>query len=95
MSELKRSIRHGQEWETARTNFERGIRNAESQYGQHLRPVEWSDDRTRARLSGAGFNLLLTLDEEYVHVTGHVPFFLRFLEGPVLKMIEQSIQAPE
>jgi hypothetical protein len=94
MAAVNRKVKHGQEWDVARANFERGIRQAEEQYGKHFKPVEWSEDRTAARIHGTGFDLHLKLDPEFVNVNGHVPFFLRFLEGPVMKFIEESFHKP-
>lgn len=93
MAQIKRSIPHGQSWETARANFVRGIDQAIAEHGKHFNHVEWAADKTSARISGPGFALNMNVDPQSVHVTGHIPFFLKFLEGPVLKSVEDFIRS--
>ena len=93
MAALNMSVKHGQGLDVARANFEKGITSAQSQYGKYIRQVDWSDDRNSARLSGKGFSVDLTLDAESVHATGEVPFFVRFMEGPIRKFVEQTLKS--
>ena len=93
MSEVNLSFDHGQTWEVAQANFQHGIEEAVKQHGKHFNSVVWSDDRTGASLSGPGWRLDLKVDPTKVHLTGHVPFFLRFLEKPVLQFIEKTFKS--
>jgi hypothetical protein len=92
MAQIQRSIPHGQSWEAARVNFVRGIDRAIAEHGKHFNPAEWNADKTAVRLTGTGFALNLNVDPTSVHVTGNIPFFLKFLEGPVLKSVEDFIR---
>lgn len=94
MANLNMSVKHGQTFDDARANFEKGITAAEAKYGKHFREISWSDDRTSARLSGPGFEVNLRVDRESVHATGHVPFFVRMLEGPIRKFIQEALGSP-
>ncbi len=92
MAEVNLSFDHGQTWEVAQANFRHGIDEAVKHHGKHFNPVVWSDGRNAASLSGTGWKLDLKVDPTKVHVTGHVPFFLRFLEKPVMKFVENAFK---
>ena len=93
MAPLNMSFRHGQPWETARANFETGINQAKDRFGAFLKSVEWSDDKTAARLRGSNFDVNLTLGPESVHAEGNVPFIARkLLEMPVRKFLEETFK---
>lgn len=94
MASLNMSIEHGQTWEEARVNFEKGITAAGVRYGKYIRLVEWSDDRTSARLRGKGFDVQLRLDEHSIHADGEVPFFVRMLERPIRRFVEETLNGP-
>jgi hypothetical protein len=66
-----------------------GIARAEVEHPRWIRRVEWSDDRTTARLSGPGFAVVVTLDERNVHFKGTVPIFPRLLERPVRRFVAE------
>lgn len=93
MAQINRSIPHGQSLEAARVNFVRGIDQAVAEHGKHFNHVEWTEDKTSAKISGPGFALNMIVDAQSVHITGHIPFFLKFLEGPVLKSVEDYIKS--
>jgi hypothetical protein len=92
MPAVNLSFEHGQSYDAARTNFEKGITQAQAKFGMFIHKVVWSDDRTSARLTGTGFEVDLRLDESMVHATGHVPIFLRFLEGPIRKFLAKTFK---
>lgn len=91
MSAMNMSVKHGQSFETARAHFEKGIGSAQAEYGKYIKKVEWSDDRTSARLSGPGFEVELKVDGDSVHASGRVPFFVRFMEAPIRKFVEKTL----
>lgn len=94
MAALNISVKHGQTWDVARANFVKAVSTAEAEYGAYLKEVEWSEDRTSARLGGAGFDVRLTVDLESVHASGHVPFFVRMMEGRLRKFIQHALESP-
>jgi hypothetical protein len=93
MAALNMSVKHGQSWDDARANFQKGISAAETQHAKFIRSVEWSDDRTSARLLGPGFAVDLRVDEVSVHAVGDVPFFVKFMEGPIRKFVEDTLKS--
>ncbi len=92
MSAIKMSVKHGQTFDVAKANFDKGITAAEAQFGKFIKTVDWSDDRTAARLAGPGFTIDLNVDADSVHATGDVPFFVKFMEGPIRKFVEQTLK---
>jgi hypothetical protein len=97
MANLEMSIQHGQPWEEAKANFERGVTTAQTRYSRHFYHVEWSDNRTSARLTGKGLDLVVSLDEASVHARGQVPLIVRLLERPIRRYVEDAMRgnAPE
>jgi hypothetical protein len=94
VASLNLSVEHGQTWEVARTNFEKGITEAVAQFGRWIQRFDWSEDRTAARLSGSGYEVDLRVDDRRVHATGHIPFPFRMFEGPARRFIEETIRRP-
>lgn len=94
MASLDMTVKHGQSWDEARANFVKGVTAAHAQHGHYIKGVEWSDDRTSARLTGPGFSVNLAVDPESVRATGTVPFFVKFMEGPIRKFVEHTLRAP-
>ena len=92
MPKVDLSFEHGQTFENARANFEKGITQARSRFGMFIHEVDWSDDRSSARLTGKGFDLRLRLDDARVHVTGTAAIFPRFLDAPVRKFLAEIFQ---
>ena len=92
MPRVDMSFEHGQTFEVAQANFEKGIGEARAKFRIFIRHVEWADDRKSARLSGNGFDIRLRLDENQVHVDGDVAIFPRFLEGPVRRFLAQTFR---
>ena len=64
MADLNLSYAHGQPPEVARAHFETAVINAAKQFGFWIRSVEWDANRTSARLTGPGYNVLTRVDEE-------------------------------
>jgi hypothetical protein len=93
MAALDTSVKHGQPWDTALANFERGVLSAQAQYGSYIRKVDWAEDRTSARLTGPGFDVLLSVDKESVRASGVVPFFVRLMEGPIRRFVQEAIKS--
>jgi hypothetical protein len=94
MSLLNLSVKHGQTLDVARANFEKGIESARAQFGMWIQQVEWSPDRTSARLSGPSFTLDMSVDAEHVYARGDLPFFARFIEAPLKAFLQKTFAKP-
>jgi hypothetical protein len=91
MAELKMAVPHGQTATAARANFEKAITAAHAQHGRWIRQVEWSPSRSIAVLSGPGFRITLSLDDQNVYASGNVPLAIKMLEGPIRRFVEQTL----
>ena len=91
MAELNMTVKHGQTADAARANFEKGITAAHAQHGRWIRQVEWSADRKSAILSGPGYRVTLSFDEQNVYARGNVPLAFKLLEGPMRRFVEQTL----
>jgi hypothetical protein len=91
MAELNMTVKHGLDKEAAQANFEKLITEAQSQHRHWIKHVEWSPDRTSAIVSGPGYRLTLSFDDENVYAKGRVPLALKLLEGPIRKFVEQTL----
>ncbi len=89
---LNLSVKHGQTWEVARANFEKGITEARTKFAIWIHRVDWSADRTSAKLSGMGFVVEMWVDAQEVHATGDLPAFARLLEAPLKAFLRQTFQ---
>jgi hypothetical protein len=87
---LKMSVKHGQTWDIARANFERGITEASTKFAIWIHRVEWSDDRTSAKLFGPGFVVEIRVDPQDVHATGDLPLFANLFEAPLKAFLQQT-----
>jgi hypothetical protein len=93
MAAFQLSYPHGQSLEDARSNFIKGMSEAQSRFGSHLKRIEWSSDQTSAKIGGSGFDLKLWVDDQAVHAEGQVPFLIRLaLEKPIRKFLEETFQ---
>ncbi len=53
--------------------------------------LDWSEDRTRVRLFGPGYEVELSYDDQKVYARGTVPLAIKLLEGPVKAFIKQTL----
>jgi hypothetical protein len=89
MSFLSLSVKHGQTWEAARVHFERGITEANATFGVWIRRVEWSADRTSAKLFGPGFEVEMWVDSQEVHARGDFSTVAQLFEVPLKAFLRQ------
>jgi hypothetical protein len=87
---LNMSVKHGQTWEIARANFERGITEASTKFAIWIQRVEWSADRTSAKLFGPGFVVEIWVDAQEVHATGDLPLIAKLFEAPLKAFLQQT-----
>jgi hypothetical protein len=91
MAELNMTVKHDQTADAAQANFEKAIAAAHAQHGSWIRQVEWSADRKSAILSGPGYRVTLSFDEQNVYARGNVPLALKLLEGPMRRFVEKTL----
>jgi hypothetical protein len=91
MAAFQMSYPHGQSVDDAKANFIKGVSEAHSRFGSHMKRMELSSDQMSAKVVGSGFDLNLWVDDHAVHAEGQVPFLLRMaLEKPVRKFLEET-----
>ena len=92
MSLLNLSVKHGQTWEVARVHFEEGITEANAKFGMWIRRVEWSPDRTFAKLFGPGFEVEMWVDVQEVHAKGDFSTFAKLFEVLLKAFLQQTFR---
>ena len=91
MAKVDIAVNHGQTPEAAKANFEPPIIAAQVRYTSWIRIVEWSDDRTAAKMVGPGFDVELSYDEQRIYTAGTIPLALKLMEGPIKTFIAQTL----
>ncbi|MGC8641559.1 MAG: polyhydroxyalkanoic acid system family protein [Isosphaeraceae bacterium] len=92
MAELNITMKHGQSPDEARVNFVKAITAAHQEHAHWIKTVEWSDDRTSAILSGPGYRVTLSFDDENVHARGTIPLALKLMERPIRQFVEALLE---
>lgn len=96
MSLINLSIKHGRTVDEARTSLEKAVADVQGLFGAMIRRADWSGDRNRVRLDGAGFWVEMSVDDQQVHATGDIPFLAGLLGGPLggglKKILEERFQ---
>jgi hypothetical protein len=82
---------HGQTLEEARRRLETAVHEVSSQFGGGRR-VEWTADRNRVKLEGAGVTVEMWVDAQNVHATGDIPILGQLLGGPLASGLKQIVQ---
>ena len=83
------SLAHGQSLEEARRRLETVCSEIADRFG--IRHVEWSADRSRVKLVGAGARVDMWVDVREVHVTGDILALAGLLSGPMTSGIRQIL----
>jgi hypothetical protein len=91
MAQLNLAIDHGLTPEAARDKFERTVTTAQTKYASWIHRLDWSEDRTRVRLFGPGYEVELSYDDQKVYARGTVPLAMKLLEGPVKAFITKTL----
>jgi hypothetical protein len=92
MAEMNMSVKHGLSLDAARVNFERSITTAQAEHGRWIKGVDWSPDRSSAVLTGPGYRVTLSFDEENVYARGTISLALKLLERPIRRFVEQTLE---
>jgi hypothetical protein len=86
------SVQHGRTQDEARRRLEETVREISTTFGAAVRRVQWTVDRTRARLEGVGFWLEMWVDAQAIHVTGDAPLVGRLLGGRVGSRLRDLVE---
>jgi hypothetical protein len=96
MSLINVSLKHGRSLVEARTSLEKAVTDIQGMFGAMIQRADWSSDRNRVRIEGAGFWVEMNVDDEHVHATGDIPFLGGLLGGPLggglKKVLEDRFQ---
>jgi hypothetical protein len=84
------SIAHGQSLDEAQRRLAAVVQEASDRFG--IRRVEWSPDRRRVTLEGAGARIEMWVDPEVVHVAGDLPGLGGLLGGPVASGLKHILE---
>ena len=92
MPMINLTVAHGRSLEEARGRLEMAVGEVSGKFGAMVRRVEWSADRSRVRIEGAGFWVEMGVDAREVHATGDIPVLGGLLGGPVASGLKQIVQ---
>lgn len=96
MSLINLSLKHGRTLDEARISLEKAVVDVRGMFGVLIHRADWSADRNRVRLDGAGFWVEMTVDDQHVHATGDIPLLAGLLGGPMggglRKVLEDRFQ---
>lgn len=94
MARLDLKLEHGQSMDVAQAKLEAGVAAAMERYGSWIGRLDWSEDRHCATVSGAGYEVRLWYDEQFVHAQGHVPLAWKLFEPAIKAHIRKVIDRP-
>ncbi len=83
MSLINVSLKHGRSLAEARSSLETAVADVRGRFGAMIQRADWSGDRNRVRIDGAGFWVEMSVDDQHVHATGDIPFLGGLLGGPL------------
>jgi hypothetical protein len=83
MALLNLSVKHGTTLDEARAQLEKAVNDVRSTFGALVQRVEWSADRNKVALHGAGFWVEMWVDPAEVHATGDLPALGKLLGSPL------------
>jgi hypothetical protein len=91
MAKLDIAIDHKQTPAVAQANFERAMSAAVERFGKWIHRTEWSPNRNSVTMTGPGFDVVVSYDDQKVYARGTVPLAFRMLEGPIKLFIKQAL----
>ena len=96
MSLINLSLKHGRSLNEAQASLEKAVADVQKMFGAMIHRSDWSSDRNRVRLDGAGFWVEMSVDDQQVHASGDIPFLAGLLGGPLggglKKILEERFQ---
>jgi hypothetical protein len=87
---LNLMLQHGRTLENERRGLE--VHRVSGQFSTLVRRTEWTPDRQRVRLEGAGFWLEMWVDAQAVHAMGDIPIVAGLLGGHLAEGLKQIVQ---
>jgi hypothetical protein len=92
MSLINLSLKHGRTAAEARASLEQAVGDVQGMFGALIQRADWSGDRSKVRIEGAGFWVEMSVDDQHVHATGDIPFLGGLLGGGLKKILEDRFQ---
>jgi len=86
------SIQHGQTFDDGRQRLATAVDTVTRRFGTLVRRVEWSTDRSQARLEGIGFWIAMQVDAQVVHVSADIPVLGRLLGSSVTTHLKAIVR---
>jgi len=86
------SIQHGQTFDDGRQRLATAADTVTRRFGTLVRRVEWSTDRSQARLEGSGFWIAMQVDAQVVHVSADIPVLGRLLGSSVTTHLKAIVR---
>jgi hypothetical protein len=86
------TVKHGRTLEEARRRLEVAVQEMTVRFGTIVRRVEWTMDRSRVKLEGAGAWAEIWVDAEDVHATGDITILGGLLGAPLTSGLRQILQ---
>jgi hypothetical protein len=86
------TVKHGQTLEEARRRLEVAVHEMTVQFGAIVHRVEWTGDRSRVKLEGAGAWAEIWVDAQDVHATGDIAVLGGLLGAPLVSGLRQILQ---
>ena len=86
------TLQHGRTLDEARRRLEMTVNEVTAKFGSMIQRIEWAADRSRVKLSGAGFWIEMSTDAQVFHATGDIPVLGRLLGGPLISGLRQIVQ---
>jgi len=86
------SVQHKHSLAEARNLLESVVQEITSHFGNLVRRVEWSLDRSQVRLEGSGGWITLQVDVHAVHLSADFPVLGRLLGGSVTTRLKAILQ---
>jgi hypothetical protein len=92
MSLINLSLKHGRTADEARASLEKAVADVRGMFGAMIQRADWSGDRSKVRLDGAGFWVEMSVDDQHVHATGDIPVLGNLLAGPLGRGLKKVLE---
>ena len=91
MPSINLTVAHGLTLDEARSRLERAVGEVSGRF-PGIRRVEWTVDRTRVKLEGAGAWVEMWVDAQNVHATGDILILGELFGGRLTSGLKQIVQ---
>jgi hypothetical protein len=86
------AVAHGRTIGEARQRLDRAVQEVSGRFAGVIRQVDWSEDRNRVTLGGAGVRVEMWVDDRDVHAVGDIPVLGALLGGPLASGLKKILQ---